>query len=71
MGINRHPPLPGVPTFEELGYKGFDGVQCYGTVGPTKMRPAVVAALNKAINDALGDPKLREKLSSERWSRCG
>jgi tripartite-type tricarboxylate transporter receptor subunit TctC len=26
-GTRRHPLLPDVPTFDESGYKGFDGVQ--------------------------------------------
>ncbi len=64
-GAKRHPLLPDVPTFEELGHKGFDGVQWYGIVGPANLPPAVVATLNKAINDALSDPALRERLSSE------
>jgi tripartite-type tricarboxylate transporter receptor subunit TctC len=64
-GARRHPLLPEVPTFEELGYKGFDGVQWYGIVGPANMPPAIVATLNKAINDALADPSLRERLSGE------
>jgi tripartite-type tricarboxylate transporter receptor subunit TctC len=64
-GNRRHPLLPDVPTFEELGYKGFDGVQWYGIVGPANLPPAIVATLNKAINDALADPALRERLSSE------
>ena len=64
-GAKRHPLLPDVPTFEELGYKGFDGVQWYGIVGPANMPPAIVATLNKAINDALADPVLRERLSGE------
>lgn len=64
-GTARHPLLPDVPTFEELGYKGFDGVQWYGIVGPASMPPAVVATLNKAINDALADPALRARLSGE------
>ncbi|HEV8500458.1 MAG TPA: tripartite tricarboxylate transporter substrate binding protein [Casimicrobiaceae bacterium] len=64
-GSKRHPLLPDVPTFEELGYKGFDGVQWYGIVGPANMPPAIVATLNKAINDALADPSLRERLSGE------
>jgi tripartite-type tricarboxylate transporter receptor subunit TctC len=64
-GAKRHPLLPDVPTFEELGYKGFDGVQWYGIVGPANMPPAIVATLNKTINDALADPALSEKLSSE------
>ena len=64
-GIKRHPLLPDVPTFEELGYKGFDGVQWYGIVGPANLPPAIVAMLNKAINDALADPALRERLAGE------
>jgi tripartite-type tricarboxylate transporter receptor subunit TctC len=64
-GAKRHPLLPDVPTFEELGHKGFDGVQWYGIVGPANLPPAIVATLNKAINDALSDPALRERLSSE------
>ncbi len=64
-GIRRHALLPDTPTFEELGYKGFDGVQWYGIVGPANMAPAIVATLNKAINDALADPQLRERLSGE------
>src|SRR5512139_3851104 len=64
-GTKRHPLLPDVPTFEELGYKGFDGVQWYGIVGPANLPPAIVATLNKAINDALADPQLRERLAGE------
>jgi len=64
-GTKRHPLLPDVPTFEELGYKGFDGVQWYGIVGPANLPQPIVATLNKAINDALADPTLRERLSSE------
>jgi tripartite-type tricarboxylate transporter receptor subunit TctC len=64
-GTKRHPLLPDVPTFEELGYKGFDGVQWYGIVGPANLPPAVVATLNKAINDALADPQLRDRLAGE------
>ena len=41
-GTKRHPALPDVPTFEELGYKGFTAVQWYGIVGPAKMPPAIV-----------------------------
>jgi tripartite-type tricarboxylate transporter receptor subunit TctC len=64
-GLKRHPLLPDVPTFEELGFKGFDGVQWYGIVGPANLPPSIVATLNKAINDALADPQLRERLAGE------
>jgi tripartite-type tricarboxylate transporter receptor subunit TctC len=64
-GVKRHPLLPDVPTFEELGLRGFDGVQWYGIVGPAGMAPEITRQLNTEINKALADPKLRERLSAE------
>lgn len=64
-GTKRHPLLPDVPTFEELGYKGFDGVQWYGIAGPANMPPAVVATLNGEINKMLADPAFADRLAGE------
>ena len=64
-GTRRHPLVPDVPTFEELGYKGFDGVQWYGIVGPAHLPAPIVAQLNAEINKLLASPDLRERLSSE------
>ncbi len=64
-GLKRHPLLPDVPPFEELGLRGFDGVQWYGIVGPAGMPPEITRQLNSEINKALADPKLRERLSAE------
>jgi len=64
-GTKRHPLLPDVPTFEELGYKGFDGVQWYGIVGPANLPPAIVTTLNGEINKMLADPQFAERLSGE------
>ncbi len=64
-GLKRHPLLPDTPTFEELGYKGFDGVQWYGIVGPAKMPEAVVKKLNDEINKAIKAPELQQRLSGE------
>ena len=64
-GTKRHPLLPDVPTFEELGYKGFDGVQWYGIVGPANLPAPIVARLNTEVNKALADPELRTRLSGE------
>jgi tripartite-type tricarboxylate transporter receptor subunit TctC len=54
-----------VPTFEETGFKGFDGVQWYGIVGPARLPEAVTTRLNAEINKALASPALRERLSGE------
>ena len=64
-GLKRHPLAPDVPTFEELGYKGFDGVQWYGIVGPAKMPADVTKRLNAEINKAITSPALQQRLASE------
>jgi tripartite-type tricarboxylate transporter receptor subunit TctC len=64
-GLKRSALLPNVPTFEESGYKGFDGVQWYGIVGPAKLPAEVTKKLNAEINKSLASPALRERLSSE------
>jgi tripartite-type tricarboxylate transporter receptor subunit TctC len=64
-GLKRHPLLPDVPTFQELGYKDFDGVQWYGIVGPANLPPPIVATLNGEINKMLADPQFAERLSGE------
>jgi tripartite-type tricarboxylate transporter receptor subunit TctC len=64
-GRKRNPLLPEVPTFEELGYKGFDGVQWYGIVGPAKLPSEITKKLNAEINKALAAPALRERLAGE------
>jgi tripartite-type tricarboxylate transporter receptor subunit TctC len=64
-GTRRHPLLPEVPTFDELGYPGFDGVQWYGIVGPANLPAPIVKRLNEEINKLLESPDLRERLSGE------
>jgi tripartite-type tricarboxylate transporter receptor subunit TctC len=64
-GLKRHALLPEVPTFEESGFKGFDGVQWYGIVGPAKMRPEVTQRLNAEIGKALAAPALQQRLIAE------
>jgi tripartite-type tricarboxylate transporter receptor subunit TctC len=64
-GLKRHALIPEVPTFEELGYKGFDGVQWYGIVGPAKLPPAVVKLLNDEANKALATPEVKERFAGE------
>ena len=64
-GLKRHPLVPDLPTFEELGYKGFDGVQWYGIAGPAKLPADVTRTLNAAINKAIQSPALQQRLASE------
>ena len=64
-GKQRSAQLPDVPTMEEAGFRGFDAMQWYGTVGPAGMPADVVKRLNETQVTVLKDPELREKLSSE------
>ena len=64
-GTRRHHLLPDVPTLEELGYPGFDGVQWYGIVGPPAMPKDIVTRLNTEINSQLALPELTQRLSGE------
>jgi tripartite-type tricarboxylate transporter receptor subunit TctC len=64
-GTKRSPQLPDVPTMEEAGFKGFDAMQWYGSVGPAGMPADVVKRLNETQVTVLKDPDLREKLAGE------
>jgi tripartite-type tricarboxylate transporter receptor subunit TctC len=64
-GKQRSAQLPDVPTMEEAGFKGFDAMQWYGSVGPAGMPADVVKRLNETQVAVLKDPDLREKLSVE------
>ena len=64
-GLKRHALLPDVPTFEEAGFSGFDGVQWYGIVGPARMPREVTQKLNAEIGRALAAPALQQRLVAE------
>ena len=64
-GNKRSAQLPDVPTMEEVGFKGFDAMQWYGSVGPAGMPQDVVRRLNETQVAVLKAPDLAEKLASE------
>jgi tripartite-type tricarboxylate transporter receptor subunit TctC len=64
-GMARSGQIPDVPTLEELGFKGFDAMQWYGSVGPAGMPAEVVRHLNETQVEVLKSPELRQKLSVE------
>lgn len=61
-GDKRDAVLPDVPTLAEQGYPNTDASNWYALLAPAKTPPAVIAKLNKAVNDALNDPAVHEKL---------
>jgi tripartite-type tricarboxylate transporter receptor subunit TctC len=64
-GSKRSPVLKDVPTMEELGFKGFDAMQWYGTVGPAGIPADIVKRLNETQIATLKLPEMREKLLIE------
>lgn len=62
---NRAPALPDLPTFEEQGIKGVEADNWYGLVAPLKTPPAIIAKLNKAVNDALSSADVKDKLTPQ------
>ncbi|MGZ5130221.1 MAG: Bug family tripartite tricarboxylate transporter substrate binding protein [Caldimonas sp.] len=64
-GKQRSAQLKDVPTMEELGFKGFDAMQWYGSVGPAGLPTDVVRRLNEAQVAVLKAPDLAERLAAE------
>ncbi|HRO60066.1 MAG TPA: tripartite tricarboxylate transporter substrate binding protein [Burkholderiaceae bacterium] len=54
--------LPEVPTFIESGVPDFVVNSWVGLLAPAKTSPEIVGRLNEALNAALKDPTVREKL---------
>ena len=64
-GLTRHPLIPDVPTFEEAGFRGFDGVQWYGIVGPARLPADIADKLHTEISRALASPAFQQRLANE------
>jgi tripartite-type tricarboxylate transporter receptor subunit TctC len=56
---------PEVPTTTEVGMPGLQTENWYGMVAPAGTPPQIVAILNKATIEAMKDPAVKEKLSSQ------
>jgi tripartite-type tricarboxylate transporter receptor subunit TctC len=55
-------PAPDIPTVSEF-VPGYDASQWYGVGVPKNTRAEVVNKLNKEINAALADPKLKARIA--------
>ena len=61
---DRFPIVPNVPAIAESGaMAGYDVSTWYGFFGPRGIPPEIVARLNKALNEALKDEAVRDKLT--------
>ncbi len=55
--------LPDIPTLDEIGLKGFESGTWNAIAAPPKTPAAIVAKLNKAINEVLKTPELQAKFA--------
>jgi tripartite-type tricarboxylate transporter receptor subunit TctC len=61
-GASRFAGLPGVPTVAESGVPGFDVTSWNAVFTPAGTPPDVIQTLNQAIQTALADPGVRQRL---------
>ena len=62
-GKDRFPVVPDVPPAIESGLlPGYDVTTWYGVFAPRGTPPEVVAKLNKALNESIQEPAVRERL---------
>jgi tripartite-type tricarboxylate transporter receptor subunit TctC len=58
----RIPEIPDVPTMDELGYVGMPPDSWQAIVAPAGTPPAIVAKINRVVNEGLATPELQNKL---------
>jgi tripartite-type tricarboxylate transporter receptor subunit TctC len=64
-GKDRFPAVPNVPAAIESGVlPGYDVTTWYGVFAPRGVPPAVIAKLNKTLNQIIADPVVRERLTA-------
>jgi tripartite-type tricarboxylate transporter receptor subunit TctC len=56
----RIPSLPDIPTLDEAGVKGFESGTWNALAAPPKTPAAVIAKLNKAVNEVLRSPQVQD-----------
>jgi tripartite-type tricarboxylate transporter receptor subunit TctC len=54
--------LPEVPTFAEIGYPQMQASGAVAMFGPAAMTPALTERLSKAVQAALADPGVKERI---------
>jgi len=58
----RNQMLPDLATLAEQGYANTDASNWYALLAPAKTAPALIKKLNAAVNAALADPDVRDKI---------
>jgi tripartite-type tricarboxylate transporter receptor subunit TctC len=64
LGEKRQAVLPDVPTFAELGLKGFEDLPYYGLFAPTGTPAATLTGLSSALAKVLAKPEVNGRLTA-------
>jgi tripartite-type tricarboxylate transporter receptor subunit TctC len=67
----RAPTAPDVPTTAEVGMPEVLAENWYGMVAPAATPPGIIATLNRLTNEALADPKVKEKFADQGLTAAG
>jgi len=61
----RSPLLPDLPTMAEQGFPAIEVLNWQGLIAPKGISPELVRTLNAALNKALQDPEVKDKILSQ------
>ena len=61
----RSPLLPDLPTMAEQGFSAIEVLNWQGLIAPKGISPELVKTLNAALNKALQDPEVKDKILSQ------
>jgi tripartite-type tricarboxylate transporter receptor subunit TctC len=62
LASRRHPAMPEVKTFAELGFQRMNREGWFGLMAPKDTPPDVLARLNAATQRVLGDPQVVQRV---------
>ena len=69
--LKRSPVLPDVPTGAEAGFPEFNATAWYGLMAPAGTPAPILAKLNAAVNTAINNPSMRDKLLLQGMDTAG
>jgi tripartite-type tricarboxylate transporter receptor subunit TctC len=69
--VKRSAGFPNVPTMQEAGVPDFEVDSWFAMFVPAKTPRPVIDRLNKALNDVLADPEIRERLLAQGAEAAG
>ena len=64
LGTKRQASMPDVPTFDELGLKGFEDLPYYGIYAPTGTPQKFITDFSNALAKVVAQPDVREHLTA-------